>query len=543
MAKFDLLTTLSMNAAGFESGIDRAKKSTQGFQGMVKGIAGYLAPMLSVVAVLGVLKGSVEAIEGPGDKFAEVVAGGKEALFEFQRSIATLDFSNFFKNLKEGYNRGKEFEALLDKLRDKTAYNDYIISELNIEKGRLEEIAKDKRLELSVRSDAADKILDIAKKIKIREEYIAQKSYDIQKRIWEGKNKMEVDAAIALYEKIDGLTAGQVDSMEKYVDIYTKITKNRTEAIAQLYNASSKGEGILGVSEEQMQAYATFLTLVEHGQKDVLIKLFETSKNFNEAMANAQNEYNAMLKLNTGLIEKQEKAIDKATGAVIEFNNACREGNNLPVLTPLKSTGMPSVGSTYNSGLVGPDLAAIKAPAEQHKVSWEEALGEVENMTRNSMYSLSNLFEAQKEKELRAAGNNAAKREEIERKFQNKMKGFAVAEAYINMALSISQAWARKESPNWLKIIESAAAAAVGITQIAAINAQSFAQGGIVSSPTNALIGEYAGARSNPEIVAPLDRLKGLMTGFGGGEVVFKIQGTELVGVLNNQNRRYNSYN
>lgn len=42
-----------------------------------------------------------------------------------------------------------------------------------------------------------------------------------------------------------------------------------------------------------------------------------------------------------------------------------------------------------------------------------------------------------------------------------------------------------------------------------------FANGGIVYGPTNALIGEYAGARSNPEIVAPLNKLKDLITPVG----------------------------
>lgn len=39
-----------------------------------------------------------------------------------------------------------------------------------------------------------------------------------------------------------------------------------------------------------------------------------------------------------------------------------------------------------------------------------------------------------------------------------------------------------------------------------------FAEGGIVSGPTNALIGEYAGAGRNPEVVAPLDRLTSIIT-------------------------------
>lgn len=39
-----------------------------------------------------------------------------------------------------------------------------------------------------------------------------------------------------------------------------------------------------------------------------------------------------------------------------------------------------------------------------------------------------------------------------------------------------------------------------------------FANGGIVYGPTNALIGEYAGARSNPEVVAPLNKLRDLIS-------------------------------
>jgi len=49
-------------------------------------------------------------------------------------------------------------------------------------------------------------------------------------------------------------------------------------------------------------------------------------------------------------------------------------------------------------------------------------------------------------------------------------------------------------------------------------NVTAFASGGIVSGPTNALIGEYAGARNNPEVVAPLSKLKSMI---GGGEQIY----------------------
>jgi len=42
-----------------------------------------------------------------------------------------------------------------------------------------------------------------------------------------------------------------------------------------------------------------------------------------------------------------------------------------------------------------------------------------------------------------------------------------------------------------------------------------FANGGIVSGPTLGLMGEYPGASSNPEVIAPLDKLKSLIGGGG----------------------------
>jgi hypothetical protein len=44
-----------------------------------------------------------------------------------------------------------------------------------------------------------------------------------------------------------------------------------------------------------------------------------------------------------------------------------------------------------------------------------------------------------------------------------------------------------------------------------------FADGGIISGPTLGLMGEYAHARSNPEVVAPLDKLQTILKNSGGG--------------------------
>lgn len=78
---------------------------------------------------------------------------------------------------------------------------------------------------------------------------------------------------------------------------------------------------------------------------------------------------------------------------------------------------------------------------------------------------------------------------------------------------------------------------------VQAIGLMPFADGAVVSGPTMALIGEYAGASNNPEVVAPLDKLRDMIEPQGAfaGKVRFEIEGRKLVGVIEkeyNHNKR-----
>jgi hypothetical protein len=71
-----------------------------------------------------------------------------------------------------------------------------------------------------------------------------------------------------------------------------------------------------------------------------------------------------------------------------------------------------------------------------------------------------------------------------------------------------------------------------------------FADGGIVSGPTMGLMGEYPGAKSNPEVIAPLNKLQSMIGDKGpsnvnvGGE--FVMRGSDLVVVLDRANKNRN---
>ena len=65
------------------------------------------------------------------------------------------------------------------------------------------------------------------------------------------------------------------------------------------------------------------------------------------------------------------------------------------------------------------------------------------------------------------------------------------------------------------------------------------ADGGIASGPTLAMVGEYAGASGNPEVIAPLDKLRGMLAGpatLDFGNVKFEIEGRKLVAILAKEN-------
>ena len=84
------------------------------------------------------------------------------------------------------------------------------------------------------------------------------------------------------------------------------------------------------------------------------------------------------------------------------------------------------------------------------------------------------------------------------------------------------------------------AVAAIASVVAALASIPKFAKGGIAYGPTLGMFGEYAGASRNPEVVAPLDRLRSLIEPAEGvsGEVRFEIEGDKLVGILRRRARQ-----
>jgi len=108
-----------------------------------------------------------------------------------------------------------------------------------------------------------------------------------------------------------------------------------------------------------------------------------------------------------------------------------------------------------------------------------------------------------------------------------------------NTSVAGSEAAASVASVPYVGPILAVAAVASIVAAMASL--PKFAKGGLAYGPTLGLFGEYPGASGNPEVVAPLSDLTGILAGagIGGGQLEFVIKGRRLVAINDKMNRYY----
>jgi len=129
----------------------------------------------------------------------------------------------------------------------------------------------------------------------------------------------------------------------------------------------------------------------------------------------------------------------------------------------------------------------------------------------------------------------------INEEYAKKKKRMAIAEAIVNTAISVTKAMSQL---GWFSFIEIPMLLAAGALQIAAINAQPMAQGGVV--PTGYKNDTYPAMLSSGEVVVPPHKLASIQNGNNSQRmfkpVVLRAEGRDLVGVLEEMGTLNNSY-
>jgi hypothetical protein len=254
---------------------------------------------------------------------------------------------------------------------------------------------------------------------------------------------------------------------------------------------------VLGALAAISPKYAAYFAVLD----DVSEELDEQEKN---------------LKNSTKEVDANKDAVDKLTKAISNLNIETGKGKTIKVAKTFEE---------IESGLDALDLEEIVEEEELEEMGFDTAkVVENLNTMQNAMMQTSNVFSSSFNSMKVTAETTFA---DIGKAALNSARD--VIKSAIGQAIASQIAKIIATIPFPFNVaIAAGAGTAVGALFDKAIPA--FANGGIVSGPTLGLMGEYAGANTNPEVIAPLDKLQSMIgQGQGSVEVFGRISGSDIL--------------
>lgn len=254
----------------------------------------------------------------------------------------------------------------------------------------------------------------------------------------------------------------------------------------------------------------------------------------NEAIQNAQNlaraKKEALKKENEELLAEQEKFNQKVNE---QFKNALNQFTQTVVseISDSISRAFQGVGESSKIG-----LEILKLQQKELEQTMKDAeRSELERLQARQQY-LKNEQDI-----LEQSRSNMSKL------FRGILLSIADFLVQLGTSLIVTAAATEAFQKSLLKNPKAAAAAGLvavtaGIATRAIIErGPKFANGGIVSGPTLGLVGEYPGASTNPEVIAPLNKLQSMLGGTGDSSNGFiaetRVSGRDLALVLSRYNK------
>jgi TP901 family phage tail tape measure protein len=335
----------------------------------------------------------------------------------------------------------KEAEALANEyLRRRQETAD---KELEIEKAKQARIAAQeeenrKRREAEAQKeidDKAEKEAKAAEKARVKAEKEAEKEAE--------KAERERLQEIEKYKvQIANQTEKELEDSEKRVTgVRRENAKERIDILKQEL-AAIKNEEAIGEQEKYDQQQR-----IEAKEREIRNAGFVLEQSDRQAKIDeARRQYD---ELGDKLIELKARL---ASGDITQaFFDAQREVIENAQANLEESTGELEEQQRLSAEQLENDLTSIKAQgakdrAEIEKQTQDDILKTIDESLQQAgqlVNAFGQLFEAQKQKELSAAGQNAKKREEIEKKYARRQQFISIAQAVLNVAQGITKAIAQ----------------------------------------------------------------------------------------------------
>lgn len=231
-----------------------------------------------------------------------------------------------------------------------------------------------------------------------------------------------------------------------------------------------------------------------------------------------------------GLIGKEQ-----AEAGIADINSKLKGLGLKPIEIEFKTKGEEKAGKALTKAYgniknIGNSIKSFTQTLKGNGDAWDIVTGAIDAAMQ--MYaSISQIIEAV------TATSTAATATEVS---NSALKSEAnTTEATTSVMAAAGETFKAHSSIPFAGIAIAAAAVAAMIAMMNSL--PKFADGAVAFGPTLGLFGEYANASTNPEIVAPLDRLRSILGVDGGSgekvKILLKVRGRDLVGVSNKRTR------
>lgn len=592
----DLVTRLLLNSSQFDNNIKRSTQQVQQFQQVGRNITttiGRFAGVLGIAMTAGEAFNKVlNSSQTLGDMTASNMAALKTSVDEFFYSLGSGNLSNFLTGLEDMIDKAKKAYAALDQLGNTQISYGVFSAKSQSEIADAQYIAKNKFAPTDQRNSAFDKWRialqeQQAANIRLQEELINSASKAVEAK---------TNANITVTMK-DMLKAFEVDLLDPTKrDVVKSRAKNGTanyQVNAKRKDWSQEQKDALAESQKQNLINYTMLEKYNDNElKDIAAKIQQYYQ-LNLALKSTSREYNETANEYNNSMAKMEgfKPVNSLEG----FKVFTGTTNNVKVKLPVKPV-IP-VGSLAE---LDAQIASLRrelnlAISNEDRIRINTELNALTGQKRviEFQYKYPNAPIGKLDGKPAGLVNVAKKPEipEIPDKLEPMFKSEDVkvnndyydslsaigsimgsitnltndgAAAWLswgaNLISSIAAAIPLINSLTKAKQGEATANAVASATQtpvvgwllagaaVASVVAAfasmpKMANGGLVYGNSIVNVGEYAGASSNPEVIAPLNKLKKLIkpesTGTGlEGNVTFTVRGDNLVGVLKNHNNK-----
>lgn len=525
-------------------------KTASASMGNMLSIVGKFAPMLGTGTVaLNTLKDAFMASESNIDEWGRTVEGAKGMYQTFIESLNRGDLTYFFRNMGKVRDAMREIYDLKDKVGSIAQNNSVAVSNQEATVAKLrEDLANDPnnaRLKEELK-----KANDTLTALKL-EEVVAKENAG-RKQLIESLDK---DVPVAVRTQV---VAGLEKLGEKWMD-YARGMVNYYESGSGQFTSKNVQ---VGTDANGMPIYQ--IKNVEKRMAD----LNSTNLNLYKAYKSLIENESSQLRV-SGLADlssaAQQRASISAAGRKIASSTRVTSGNGGS--WSLSADDKKAIEQTNNALQSYFDAHKLEIPIGISNEQLKNVKDKAKELYDVKQYDPKKHLDAVKN-EVDAVGNladawlsvgDAMKSGDPVDLFAGISKGVAESiDSLMNLrnahltTMMASQGQAMGESaasasslpfPYNLAAIASSVATVAGIFASikSQIKATPFANGGLVSGPTYALIGEGAGtSKNNPEVVAPLNKLRGMIAdtnGGGFGKAEFKIEGRTLVAIMEKENR------